>query len=91
MTLLSANIQFVPLHAEDPMKAVDEAIALIQYAGISHEVGAFGTSVEGNADVVKDLINNLLKSTFSKEFLLNVQYHVGVDKLSNEEKVAKFR
>lgn len=91
MDLLSANIQYIPLHAEDPMKAVDEAIALIQSAGISYEVGAFGTSVEGNPDVVKDLIHNLLKSAISKEFLLNFQYHVGVDKLSNEEKVAKFR
>jgi uncharacterized protein YqgV (UPF0045/DUF77 family) len=91
MDLLSANIQYIPLHTEDPMKAVDEAIALIQSAGISYEVGAFGTSVEGKTDVIKDLIHNLLKSTISKEFLLNVQYHVGGDKLSNEEKVAKFR
>ncbi|NCF54258.1 MAG: hypothetical protein GWP31_06300 [Bacteroidetes bacterium] len=91
MDLLSANIQYIPLHTEDPMKAVDEAIALIQSAGISFEVGAFGTSVEGEASSIQELVHNLLKSTISKEFLLNVQYHVGTDKLSNADKVAKFR
>ena len=91
MDLLSANIQYIPLHAEDPMVAVDQAIALIQSAGVSYEVGAFGTSVEGDARAVENLVHNLLKTAISKEFLLNVQYHVGGDKLSNEEKVVKFR
>ena len=91
MDALSANIQFIPLHSEDPMAAVDQAIALIQSVGISYEVGPFGTSVEGNIDSINDLIHLLQKSAITKEFLLNVQYHVGEDKLSNAEKVAKFR
>ena len=91
MDVLSANIQFIPLHSEDPMAAVDQAIALIQSVGISYEVGPFGTSVEGEASSIQELVHNLLKSTISKEFLLNVQYHVGTDKLSNADKVAKFR
>jgi len=91
MDVLSANIQFIPLHSEDPMAAVDQAIALIQSVGISYEVGPFGTSVEGEAEAVEELVHHLLKSVVSKEFLLTVQYHVGGNKLSNEEKVAKFR
>ncbi|MDC0614773.1 thiamine-binding protein [Schleiferiaceae bacterium] len=91
MDVLSANIQFIPLHSENPMAAVDEAIALIQSVGVSYEVGPFGTSVEGDIDAVNNLIHNLQKSAITKEFLLNVQYHVGGDKLSNEEKIAKFR
>tara|TARA_Y100000385_G_scaffold129901_1_gene135278 strand:+ start:665 stop:940 length:276 start_codon:yes stop_codon:yes gene_type:complete len=91
MDVISANIQYIPLYSANPMEAVDEAIALIQSAGVSYEVGAFGTSVEGESDVIHALIHNLLKSAIAKEFLLNVQYHVGGDKLSNEEKVSKFR
>ena len=91
MDVISANIQYIPLYSANPMEAVDEAIALIQSAGVSYEVGAFGTSVEGESDVIHALIHNLLKSSIAKEFLLNVQYHVGGDKLSNEEKVSKFR
>ena len=91
MDVLSANIQFIPLLSEDPMAAVDQAIALIQSDGISYEVGPFGTSGEGDAEAGEELVHHLLKSAISNEFLLNVQYHVGGDKLSNEEKVAKFR
>ena len=91
MDVLSANIQYIPLHSEAPMEAVDQAISLIQHASVSYEVGPFGTSVEGDVDAVNDLIRKLQKSTIAKEFLLNVQYHVGGEKLSNAEKVAKFR
>ena len=41
MDLLSANIQYIPLHAEDPMVAVDQAIALIQSAGVSYEAVSY--------------------------------------------------
>jgi len=91
MAILSAHIQFIPLSNEAPMAAVDSAIALIQTEGLTYEVGPFGTSVEGEASAIQELVHNLLKSTISKEFLLNVQYHVGTDKLSNADKVAKFR
>jgi len=89
--MISAQIQFIPLHATEPMVEVDAAIALIQDSGLSYEVGPFGTSVEGPKTAVQRLIDNLLSLSTSKEFLLNVQYHVGDDRLSNAEKVAKFR
>jgi uncharacterized protein YqgV (UPF0045/DUF77 family) len=73
------------------MVEVDAAIALIQDSGLSYEVGPFGTSVEGPKTAVQKLIDDLLSFTTCEEFLLNVQYHVGDDRLSNAEKVAKFR
>ena len=88
---LSAHIQFIPLQEDTPMQAVDKAILIIQKSGISHEVGPFGTSIEGNMTDVMKLIQCMLDSTISEEFLLNVQYHVGQARLSNIDKVAKFR
>ena len=88
---ISAQIQFIPLHSTKPMAEVDAAIVHIQDSGLSYEVGPFGTSVEGSKTAVHSLINDLLSLTTSKEFLLNVQYHVGENRLSNAEKVAKFR
>ena len=89
--MISAQIQFIPLHSTEPMVQVDAAIALIQDSGLSYEVGPFGTSVEGPKTAVQNLIDNLLTLTTCDEFLLNVQYHIGENRLSNEEKVAKFR
>lgn len=88
---ISTQIQFIPLHATEPMAEVDAAIALIQDSGLTYEVGPFGTSVEGPKIQVKSLIDQLLSLTTCEEFLLNVQYHVGENRLSNKEKVAKFR
>ena len=89
--IISAQIQFIPLQSIEPMAKVDTAIALIQDSGLSYEVGPFGTSVEGPKTAVQNLIDNLLTLTTCDEFLLNVQYHIGEHRLSNKEKVAKFR
>jgi uncharacterized protein YqgV (UPF0045/DUF77 family) len=89
--MISAQIQFIPLHATDPMARVDAAIALIQGSGLTYEVGPFGTSVEGPKIRVHSLIDQLLSLNTCEEFLLNVQYHIGENRLSNKEKVAKFR
>lgn len=88
---VSAHVQFIPLKEDAPMQAVDKAIFIIQESGISYEVGPFGTSIEGNAVDVMKLIQTLLESDISQEFLLNAQYHVGPARLSNIDKVAKFR
>ena len=88
---ISAQIQFIPLYSTEPMAQVDAAIAVIQNSGLTYEVGPFGTSVEGPKTAVQRLIDDLLSLTTCKEFLLNVQYHSGDNRLSNAEKVAKFR
>lgn len=88
---LSANIQFIPLSDSQPMDRVDEAIALIQSSGLSYEVGPFGTSVEGPQEEVNALILALQQLDNTEEFLLNVQYHIGEQRRSNSDKVAKFR
>ena len=88
---ISAQIQFIPLNATEPMRQVDAAIEIIQGSGLTYEVGPFGTSVEGPKATVQKLIDDLLSVTNCEEYLLNVQYHIGENRLSNEEKVAKFR
>ncbi|MCH1402227.1 MAG: thiamine-binding protein [Schleiferiaceae bacterium] len=88
---ISAQIQFIPLHSDSPMDRVDEAIAIIQASGVRYSVGPFGTSVEGEQDEINELVTELQNLKTTREFLLNVQYHLGENRLSNEEKVAKFQ
>ncbi|SFL08751.1 thiamine-binding protein [Geodermatophilus ruber] len=50
-----AEIQVAPSPpgtAEDPHAYVEAAIAVIQASGLRHEVGALGTTLEGEADQV---------------------------------------
>ena len=88
---ISAQIQFIPLHNDSPMDRVDEAIAIIQASGLHCSVGPFGTSVEGEQGAINELVLALQNLKTTPEFLLNVQYHLGENRLSNDEKVAKFR
>ena len=88
---ISAQIQFIPLHSDFPMDRVDEAIAIIQASGVRYSVGPFGTSVEGEQGEINELVLELQNLKTTPEFLLNVQYHLGENRLSNDEKVAKFR
>ena len=55
MTVVIAEIQVAPSPAgtpEDPHAHVEAAIAVIRASGLRHEVGALGTTLEGEADEV---------------------------------------
>jgi len=88
---LSAYVQFIPLKSKEPMSIIDIAIECIKNSGLEYEVGPFGTSVEGENSAVQKLIKELLSQRICEEFLVNVQYHVVASRLSNAEKVSKFR
>ncbi len=41
---------------DDPYRHIDAAIAVVQSSGLNHEVGALGTTVEGEPDEVWPLM-----------------------------------
>jgi uncharacterized protein YqgV (UPF0045/DUF77 family) len=54
-SVVIAEIQVAPSPAgtpEDPHAYVEAAIAVIQASGLRYEVGALGTTLEGDADAV---------------------------------------
>jgi uncharacterized protein YqgV (UPF0045/DUF77 family) len=54
-----AEIQVAPSPSgtdEDPHAYVEAAIAVLQRSGLRHEVGALGTTLEGEADAVWDTL-----------------------------------
>lgn len=74
------------------METIDRAIHLIKSTSLQVEVGPFGTAVEGPLREIESLISQLLRFEHqSQEFLLNVQFHVGDSRLSNEEKTKKHK
>ena len=90
--MISAQIQVVPLRHEDPMGTIDQAIAIIKSTNLNVEVGPFGTAVEGALNEIEDLISKLLRMPeLQSEALINVQFHLGEDKLTNEQKTSKHR
>lgn len=60
--MILAEIQCLPTPvgtADDDHRHVDAAIAEVQRAGVRHEVGALGTTLEGEADVVWPLLRRV--------------------------------
>lgn len=61
-----AEIQVVPRPAgtaENPYARVDAAIAVIQASGLTHEVHALGTVVEGSPDDIWALLRQVHEAT----------------------------
>ncbi len=94
--LVNASIQIVPIVTDKhPYEWVDEAIAFIQQSGIKHEVGPFGTVLEGTYEEVMKVIgdvNELLLEKGCSEWISNVQVQIRNDRdITAIEKTKKFQ
>lgn len=93
---INASIQIVPVvNDRHPYEWVDEAIAIIQQSGITHEVGPFATVVEGTYEQVMKVIHDINEYLYSKEcreWIANVQIQIrSRGDITGLEKVEKFR
>jgi uncharacterized protein YqgV (UPF0045/DUF77 family) len=93
---MNAGIQLIPIHTkEHPYEWVDMVIDIIKESGLTYEIGAFNTSVEGSYEKVRQLvdrINDFLMQEQCPEWLLNVQYQLRSESaISIGEKTEKFR
>ncbi len=94
--IVNASIQIVPIVQDrHPYEWVDEAIAVIQQAGIKYEIGPFATVVEGTYEEVMAVINAINEYLYThhcNEWIANVQIQVrsGGD-ITADEKMEKFK
>lgn len=94
--IVNASIQILPVVQDrHAYEWVDEAIAIIQNAGIKYEVGPFATVVEGTYEEVMKVINAVNEHLFSRhcnEWITSIQLQIrsGGD-ITGDEKVEKFR
>ncbi len=94
--IVNASIQILPVVMDrHPYKWVDEAIAVIQQAGIKYEVGPFATVVEGKYDEVMKVINDINEYLYSKgcnEWICNAQVQLRSNgDITGDEKTEKFK
>ena len=93
--IINASIQILPI-AEDrhPYKWVDEAIGVIQQAGIKYEIGPFATVVEGTYKEVMEVVNAInehLVEAGCQEWIAGVQFNMRSNSdITADEKVTKF-
>ncbi len=93
--IINASIQILPVVTDKhPYEWVDEAIGIIQNAGIRYEVGPFATVLEGSyAEVMAVIhaVNEYLYSRGCSEWISNIQVQIrSAGDITGEEKTAKF-
>ena len=60
--LINASLQVVPIiQNKHPYKWIDEVIEIIKKSGLTYDLGAFATVVEGKYDEVMKLVNDVNK------------------------------
>ena len=94
--IVNASIQILPIVQDrHPYLWVDEAIAIIQQAGIKHEVGPFTTVLEGTYAEVMDVINSInehLQQQNCSEWIMGLQIQIRSNTdITGDEKTEKFK
>ncbi len=93
--IINASIQILPVVQDrHPYLWVDEAIAIIQQAGIKYEVGPFATVLEGTYAEVMDVIHSInehLRHQGCNEWIMGLQIQIRANaNVTGDEKTAKF-
>lgn len=92
----SVAIQVLPkVGREDTIRIVDEVIAYIKSTGLSYVVGPFETTIEGDYDVLMDIVKRCSEICIQAGApgvmtYVKISYHPG-GVLTIEEKTAKHR
>lgn len=94
--IINASIQILPIvQDKHPYEWVDEAISVIQKAGIRYEVGPFATVIEGQyVDVMKVIhdVNEFLYQKGCNEWIANVQIQIrSTGNMTGDEKTEKYQ
>ena len=93
--IINASIQILPIvQDKHPYEWVDEAIAVIQQAGVKYKIGPFATVVEGTYEQVMSVVhevNEHLVRTGCGEWITSVQINMRSNTdITANEKLAKF-
>lgn len=94
--IINATIQVIPIvQDKHPYEWVDEAIHIIQAAGIQYEVRPFSTELEGTYEQVMKVVNEVNEHLYAKkchEWITNVQLQIRSEgDMTAEEKVGKYQ
>lgn len=90
---INAAIQLLPFGNDDEKyNIIDQAINLIQNSGLAYKVCPFETVVEGEADKIYSLIDQIRTESLKKctDILINVKIHAANRDLTFEEKLEKY-
>lgn len=95
MPVVNVGFQVLPkVPGGNGYAVVDKAIEVVQQAGVKHEVGAMETVMEGELDVLMDIVKRAQEACIkagAAEVMTYVKIHYRPEGVSMDEKLAKYR
>lgn len=90
------NIQIIPkvVDPDDTYPTVEAAIAVVEASGLPYEVGALGTTVEGELDELLEVareMNEVVVARGCPSVISQVRLYLGEETISMDSLTAKFR
>jgi len=90
------NIQIIPkaYDVDDVYPAVEAAIALVEQSEMSYEVGALGTTVQGDIDGLLELakaMNKVIVERGCKSVISQIRVYLGNEPITMDGLTDKFR
>lgn len=90
---INAAIQLLPFgNDEEKYSIIDQAIALIDKSGLSYKVCPFETVIEGEAQAIYNLLDEIRIESLKKctDILINIKIHAANRDLTFQEKLEKY-
>ncbi|MCF6094244.1 thiamine-binding protein [Microaerobacter geothermalis] len=78
----------------DTYPVVDKAIEVVQKSGVKHEVGAMETVMEGDLDLLLDIVKKAQEACIkagATEVMTHIKIHYRPEGVTIDEKLAKYR
>jgi len=90
------NIQIIPKvrDLQDLYPAVEAAIAVVESSGLSYEVGALGTTVEGELAELAGMAKQMCEVVIERgcmSVISQVRFYLGSEPIAMESLTSKFR
>lgn len=95
MPVVNVGFQVLPKVPDGKVYAVvDKAIEVVQQAGVKYEVGAMETVMEGELDLLLDIVKRAQEACLkagAAEVMTYIKIHYRPEGVSMDEKLAKYR
>jgi len=95
MPVVNVGFQVLPgVASGNAYAVVDKAIEVVQQSGVKYEVGAMETVMEGELDLLLDIVKRAQEACIkagASEVMTHMKIHYRPEGVSMDEKLAKYR
>ncbi|ABO51708.1 protein of unknown function DUF77 [Desulforamulus reducens MI-1] len=95
MSIVNVGFQVLPkTKGDNSYQIVDKAIEVVQKSGVKYEVGPMETVMEGELDVLIDIVKRAQEACITagaSEVMTYIKIHYRPEGVTLDEKIAKYR